>query len=158
MTDKNKVNEVDLKAKVEPVVTEEVDQVRFNNDGHKVKLSFGDFRLRELSVRAMSIALLEAFDAFQMFAQLSDEDDSNNTDMAIILRAMQSEEVWEQVGKIIALYCGTDDHKQFMDIKVPDLNKLIPVLKEVIRPEELKQLFLALNLAEFLNLPLSTEQ
>ena len=157
MTDKNKVNEVDLKAKVEPVVTEEVDQVRFNNDGYKVKLSFGDFRVRELSVFDLGAAIVEFFEAFQSISQFLDDDNDGN-DFTFISKLLKNEEVKQQVAKVLALYCGTEDSKPFTKLGIKDFKILFKELKKVIHPEELRELFLELDLAKYLQPTNSTEQ
>ena len=155
MTDKNKVNEVDLKAKVEPVVTEEVDQVRFNNDGYKTELSFGTFQVKELSAFEFGAAIVEFFEVFTILTDTLD--DNSGGEFKMFAQVLKNKEVIEQLAKVMALYCGTDDHEHFTRIGIKDFKELYSSLKKVIHVDELKELFLEVDLAKYLQVTPSTD-
>lgn len=132
----------------------EVDIKRMLNVGEDVTLSFGHFKVKELSVFDLISTMSEGL---EVFVSLSDVEDVSEMDMIRLL--VSDEKMQEQICKIIALCCQSKDYELFKSMTTTDLLKVIRVMKEVIDFEEIKETFFELGLQKYLKnqTPTSTE-
>ena len=151
MTDKNKVNEVDLKAKVEPVTTtEEVDMERFLNRGTDVKFSFGTYKFRE-PVFDVLLDLVESCFAAVMILADDPEEIQNKTEAQIMSELFLSKQMRTQMKRFVALHCGIEDEKELDKMKLSDFNEFIRVAKSHENYiQEIKELFTLTGLQNLL--------
>jgi hypothetical protein len=145
------------KSKGQKVVTKEdkpVDMKRLLNMGVDVSLSFGEFKVKELSVFSLMEAVAEGLD---FFVSVLDEETTNELDM--IKKIVSNKNIQTQFCKIVAASCGSPDIDLFKTMKTSDLLKVIKALKQVIDFEEIKETFFELGLQKYLTsqTPISTE-
>ena len=136
----------DLKSKNETSDQTE-DATRFMNRGEPVKLSFGDYSVKELYVYDLFEILTDCLEVFQSLADLSSEE---SDDMGFIKQVIKSPQFRGQIGKIFALYCGEEDLTKFEKLKLGDFSKLLVAVKKVTDFEELKSVFFELDLQKYL--------
>jgi len=148
----------DPKARSEAPVenNEKNDTARFLNLGVPVKLSFGEFTVRELDV--VSLGML-ATNGLDVLVQMQQQETSTGSDFALINRVLMSPDGRDIIARIFALYCGEEDPTPFKKLKPKDFNALWKAAKEVTDFEEIKETFFVLGLQKFLPiLPTSTDQ
>lgn len=132
----------------------EVDIKRMLNIGQEVELSFGLYKVKELSVFDLIATMSEGLDIFVGLA----ESDSLS-EMELIKLIVSDSKMQDQFCKIIALCCQSKDFELFRKMTTTDLFKVIKVIKEVIDFEEIKETFFELGLQKYLmkQAPTSTE-
>lgn len=133
-----------------PIKEEEHDAQRFLNLGDTLKLSFGEYTIKELSTFDMMAAMADGFAAFMEISdQLGNEGDSE-TDIMVLAGLVKSPEFKVQLCKIFALYCGEDDPTKFENLKIKDFKMLVQAIKVATDFDEVKSLFFELNLQKYL--------
>lgn len=145
------------KSRGEEVVStekKEVDIKRMLNVGQDVELSFGKFKVKELSVFDLISTMSEGLEVFVGLAGLEDA-----SEMDIIRIIVSDKKMQEQICKIIALCCQSNDYELFQSMTTSDLLKVVRTIKDVIDFEEIKETFFELGLQKYLpnQTPTSTE-
>lgn len=132
----------------------EVDLKRLLNVGKDVQLSFGTFTVKELDVFSLMSLVSEGLETFVSFQE------EGTTDFNLLQKISKDKKFHEQIAKILAMFCGSDDIDTFKKLKAVDFLKVIATIKEVVDFDEIKETFLALGLHKYLkatNSPTTTE-
>ncbi len=132
----------------------EVNIKRMLNVGQDVTLSFGHFKVKELSVFDLIATMSEGL---EVFVGLAGVEEASEMDMIRII--ISDEKMQDQVCKIIAMCCQSTDFELFKSMTTSDLLKVVRIIKEVVDFEEIKETFFELGLQKYLSsqTPISTE-
>lgn len=133
------------------------DTTRFLNLGIPVKLSFGEYTVRELDVVSLGLLATNGLDVLVQLQQ--SEGDGTGSDFALISRVLMNPDGRDIIARIFSFYCGEEDPTPFRSLKPRDFNTLWKAVKEVTDFEEIKETFFVLGLQKYLPiLPTSTDQ
>jgi hypothetical protein len=120
----------------------EVDLQKLMNVGVPITLSFGEFRVKDLSIFQLIELFADGFDDFiQVVGQVSSDDSSNQSDLAVIQQLVRNPSMQKHVAKILALYCGADDATPFQKLSVRDFKTTFSAVKKVADFEAIKEVF-----------------
>ena len=119
------------------------------NMGQEVELSFGNFTVKELDIYTLISILSEGFIGYMELAE-------GKEPIQMLTQISSNDKMKEQISKIFATFCGTDEVEPFMTMSPLDFARLFKTINEVVDFEEIKEAFLESGLQEYLTEATST--
>lgn len=109
----------------------------------KVKLSFGEFEVKELDFFTFTqLVTSRIADYWDIFTDMDLSDGLSPEDVAVaLIRITSIENFKEETAKVFATYCGEPENKDFEKMSFSDFETLLPVVIEKVDVQGIKRFF-----------------